>query len=338
MPRSGQRTFPRAHTLEPRLVTYVVPGAGTQDGTLGLRDVASGGRRTLGRFICAIVIRGSGGQADVVAESATGRTAIFDASGRTVWTGGTPRNLVAALAGDTIWMQLGQDAVPVGAGGKVATPRRLAAFHGRAPNWHKGLVGVGNTSTVGGWAIAPNGHVFAMGYDGYAAGAQDIMSGRSRRLPGYGVLQGAAVGSDGMLYTLAWKLISSTDTVHILRIDPATLRIVSDADTRLRLQRTDNAELLPTAHHGILALVARGDPGQPIQVSVFEADTRGRIGAGPTLPPNIGLAGTVVPNDDLLVYGGPARNKISLVNLDTGRLQPVPRYDGPIGSYVESVG
>ncbi|HVB27185.1 MAG TPA: hypothetical protein VNE21_04670 [Mycobacteriales bacterium] len=329
-------------TEAPGFVAYVVPGAKDQDGTLHLRDLSSGADLLLGEYTYAAIIPGPNNVRRVLAISTTGGAAIFTTAGQRIWQGRAPSAATAMISQGSLWLQNGDSAIAVDNQGSVSSTRPLMTprpVRNAGRPSRKGLVGAaGGGSTVGGWVTAPNGDVINLLYSGVGAAVENVTTGASQPLADYEVVQSAAVGADGMIYALAWSLDQPGATIHLVRLDPGSLQIVSDADTGLAPSSTDSTNVLATASHGVLLLIGQGDAGSAITLHAFAIHTDGSLSSGPALPQNVGLYGTVEPNDQVLLYGGPAQNNVSVLDLNTGTVTPEPSVSAPAGTYIQSVG
>lgn len=307
-------------------VLYTVPGAGVEDGTLHVLTGATDS--VLGRCTHSALVA-----------QTLGNSALTCTNFGAAWLFAVDPVSLNVHA-ESLWADA-RVALPTGQGYVAQGPGRISAtlwsgaasasydlprpVHdarlGVAPARHKGGP-IGTASTVTGLAQGSNGHVYATVADGVGLTFKDLTTGRSVDMPMYGAAEGLAVGSDGAMRFVAWQPYGQSRTMRLVTVDGASMNVLGEADTKLLPATTDGVQLIRTREHGDYVLVAQGDAGKPIVTRVWRVGAAGLEVLGP-LPTDVGLFGSVGPGDNLYIYGGPARNRITSVDPANGAVTDV---------------
>lgn len=189
-------------------------------------------------------------------------------------------------------------------------------------------------TTVGALARTPSGNVAAFVSNGSTAAVMDAGSGKIAQLPGYGAFGPAALGDDGLIRVLGWQPAAPESTLRVLTVDPATWTIASAFDTHVGQQQFLQASAVRSG--GSVALFVFH--GTPAAVHASGFVLRGSKWSALELPDGIGLAAAPGDGTTALLYGGPARNAVSVVDMVSGVVtRDVPAWRSPAGSYVVAV-
>lgn len=208
------------------------------------------------------------------------------------------------------------------------------ATAGLPPSGYKGPLPGASVGTVEA-VVSAGGHPLALTATGQAAGVVDLTDMKASEISGYSGLYGAATGSDGNLYVAAWRCFDPSFTIKVLTIDPSNLQVVAEADTGVTPGTTVNVVVIPWPD-GAAVMIAQGD-SHNVQQYVWTVDANGLEPAS-KLPAGIGLYMAPDDNDSVLLFGGPAMNRVSRFNIATGALATdIPELRAPAGSYVIAV-
>jgi len=189
-------------------------------------------------------------------------------------------------------------------------------------------------TTVGALARTPSGTVAAFVSNGSTAAVMDAGSGKIAQLPGYGAFGPAALGDDGLIRVLGWQPAAPESTLRVLTVDPATWTIASAFDTHVGQQQFLQASAVRSG--GSVALFVFH--GTPAAVHASGFVLRGSKWSALELPDGIGLAAAPGDGTTALLYGGPARNAVSVVDMVSGVVtRDIPAWRSPAGSYVVAV-
>lgn len=208
---------------------------------------------------------------------------------------------------------------------------------GKLPLYYTGIYlgrGPGAVSAI--VRVAPQSAYFVSS-TGRAA-AISSTDGRTLNLAGYGQTGSAAMGSDGLLYVLAWRLYAPQGNIHVLAVKPQSMSIVASLDTGVSPDRLRNQALLPTPAHNLALALFTEDTGG-IRARIWTLD---QAVAHPVLTTgmNLGIDAAVdQTSDGLFLFGGPAGPAVNEVDLGTGSLTAnIPSLRAPAGTFVVAVG
>lgn len=195
--------------------------------------------------------------------------------------------------------------------------------------------GIRNTqTTVGALVRTPSGTVAAFVSNGSTAAVMDAGSGKIVELPGYGAFGPAVLGDDGLIRVLGWQPAAPESTLRVLTVDPATWTIASAFDTHVGQQQFLQASAVRSG--GSVALFVFHGTSAALHASGFVL--RGSKWSALELPDGIGLAAAPGDGTTALLYGGPARNAVSAVDMVSGVVtRDIPAWRSPAGSYVVAV-
>jgi hypothetical protein len=207
---------------------------------------------------------------------------------------------------------------------------------GSVPSYDKGLVSASAVGTVQALVLLPSGDVLALQYTGRAAAVDDLTTGTVHELAGYGDLGGGTLAPDGDVYVVAWRSNDPAASMDVLQIDPATLDVIGSTSTGLSPAPTDNIQTEANSSENILVYVAQGS-GASMDSYLWSASSTG-LQQLDTLPVNIGLYVSDF-GESLYLYGGPAENSVSRLDLtDMSLTQDVSGFATPSGSFVLALG
>ncbi len=172
-----------------------------------------------------------------------------------------------------------------------------------------------------------------------SAGIANIATHAARTIPGAGYLQGAVLGPDGDIYTVVWNPNQPERPIHVLRIDPRSLQVVSTFDTGVVPRQNLAADVVLDPNAGVLVYVVqtRSPQADTPQHSYLWRASRAGLQLLTPLPVNVGLFINDI-SGNVLLYGGGARNEVSEYN--TARhafTHDVPGLTTPAGTYVQAV-
>lgn len=246
--------------------------------------------------------------------------------------------------GSFTYVQAGQSVIAMSAG-RVVRSYPLPVLHldhsaGNLPKGYKGLflgTGVGEVTAL---VPAASGHVLAFTATGFAAAVTDLTTGHTVLLKGYGSLGSAVRTSNGQLLVLAWRANEKSFPMRVLRLNGSSYRVVSALNTALRPVNYLQDQMIIGAGPDAVVSVARGTQQAGVTrvtMNLFSV-SGGHLAAGPRLPVNIGLTTALAGKGSLYVFGGPAKNKVSILNLAAGSLQrDVTTMRTKAGSYVVGI-
>jgi hypothetical protein len=331
---------------------YVVPAAARgQDGTLYTHGVGSPassdvaiGKGTDVVFVPASAAGGAVGghlqwfstSSGSMVFSGLGAAGAADVMGNA----GTP--LTSLDLGNTRYVQTEADVVAT-SGGRIVATYPLPVLQpdpdaGQFPVGYKGIYTGVSAGVVTALVPTAAGHVLAFTSTGLAAAVTDLMTGRTVALRGFGTLGSAGRTSTGQLVVLAWRGNDETYAMRVVMLDMTDLAVVATLSTGLAPTSYLRDRLLIGSGHDAVVSIARGDETAGVSLTLFTVDAN-RLAAGPKLPTNIGLEVAPQTTGRLYVYGGPAKNTVSELDLVTGALtRDVPELRAPTGSYVVGIG
>ena len=206
---------------------------------------------------------------------------------------------------------------------------------GQLPAGYKGLFTGTGTGQVSALVATPAGHVLAFSSTGLAAAVTDLMTQETVPLTGYGTVGSAVRTQSGGLVALAWRGYQSAYPMQVLTLDGASLRVGGASSTGVTPDSYLRDQLILGAGHDAVLSVARGDEKAGVSLSLWNVDGA-RLTAGPSLPINVGLEiAAATSGGGLYVFGGPATNTVSRLDLASGALtRDVPELRAPAGTFV----
>ncbi|MGH3472848.1 MAG: hypothetical protein ACRDPG_12510 [Nocardioidaceae bacterium] len=264
-------------------------------------------------------------------------------------TGGTPP-ITQTLVGDesartalvdngTVWLQDKASVLGLSTSDSSASPHETFSLPLLAPTSTPGpshcLCDPNSPAagSVDAMAVAPNGDLLALTSTGYAAAVTDLDSGASQLLGSYGLLTGAAIVADGDLVTLA-SGGPDNGALHVLRISTSSLNVVSDTPLGTTSQDMRHVDIAPGLGHDCVISVSSGIDAANLKLEVFTLDGA-HVNELPALPPSVGLDIAPASSHSVYLYGGPAENTTSVLDLVTGTLQQGgPTIQTPSGTYI----
>jgi hypothetical protein len=170
-------------------------------------------------------------------------------------------------------------------------------------------------TTVAGYAMTTDRAVLAFAYDGAAAQVTRLTDGTTVTIPGFSDLGSPIVGRDGHLYVPAWRPSAPGSTLSVLQLDATSLKVIQATDTHITTTGVDSIDLVPTHQHDLVIVVTTGTRRIQQTVILLDRGTTRNV----HLPEDTGLHAVADTRpDSLLVFGGPARNKVSRLDLRTG--------------------
>ena len=210
------------------------------------------------------------------------------------------------------------------------------AVAGIVPGYVKGIARPNESGHVSSYVLL-DGRVLGFVANGRAAAVVDLDTGKASLLTGFSALGHAAVGGDGYLYAVGWRFYDDAFSIKVLRINPSDMAVESSYDTELLPGTLCASAVLPRAN-GAVVMLAEGERGDSVQQYVFIADENGLSGLA-RLPEGTGLYMGSGTEDTILLYGGPARNAVSRLDLTTGTLtEDLASLRAPEGSTVVVAG
>lgn len=316
---------------------YAVPAANPRlDGTLYLHDIGTSSTtdQLLNQGTDAISVPAVAPDGAAVAvmqwySSSADRITVAGPgdSGQT-WTSlGIPASdssfpLTALEASGVRYIQVGNSVVASKTGTIVATyplpVLKADDTAGTLPPGYKGVsegTGVGNVSAL---VPASSGDILAFTFTGLAAAVTDLTTSQTTLLLGYSRLGAAARTAAGNIEVIAWKAQQENADIKVITLTGPNLAVGSTIDTGLAATNHLRDTVLPGLGHDAVIAIAHGDETLvDLQIWAIDGST---LTAEPALPPNSGL--TIAPADagSVYVYGGPARNSVSQLDMSTGAL------------------
>jgi hypothetical protein len=184
--------------------------------------------------------------------------------------------------------------------------------------------------------LSQSGDLLALQYTGFAASVDNLTTGKVQSLTGFGALHGGTIGPDGDLYTTAWRPNDPSTAMNVLQIDPTTLKVLNTWSTGLSPRSTLNIEVRASATDNVLIYVVQGGQSVPIVSHLWSASDGGLIQFS-ALPANVGLYLSVIGGDAYL-YGGPARNSVSQLDISSATLtESVSGLSTPDGTFILAI-
>ena len=331
---------------------YVVPAAvKTQDGTLFAHRIGTttASDLSLGRGTDAIFVPSSAGDIS----SAQSHFQWYSSANSAVTTGGpglasttetigtSSVPITSLTVGDLQYSQVNESVVAT-SGTKITQTYALPTLNpdptaGQFPAGYKGLYEGVSTGAVTGLVPTTAGHVLAFTSTGRAAAVTDLMTGKTVELSGFASLGSAARTLGGQLLVLAWRGNEPTFTMHVLTLD-ANFHVTATLDTRIRPDNYLRDQIVPGAGGAdALVTVARGDETAGVTLSVF-AVSGPHLAAMPALPLNVGLQIAPSVGTKVYVFGGPAKNTVSELDVASHALtRDVPPLRVPAGAFVVGI-
>lgn len=330
-------------------VLYVTPAAiATQDGTLYTHSVGTPAESD------SLVAQGT--DATFVSSSGAGAAAHlqwFDSGSHSVsfaaFPASEPVDVVAntdspltslVLAGVN-YMQVGEEVVASSAGKLLASyplpTLQPDATVGGFPPGYKGVYTGVSVGTVSALVPTAGGDVLAFTSTGLASSVTDLMTGKNVPVPGYGTFGGAVRTPSGDIAVLAWRGYQAKYNFHVILLDGNTLGVQSSLDTGLAPAGYLRDRMLSVAGHDAVLSIAQGDEVSGVTLSVFSIDA-GRATPLPSLPTGVGVEIAPGPTGSVYVFGGPAMNTVSELDLGTGALtKDLPSLRSPSGTFVVGI-
>jgi hypothetical protein len=339
-----------AATSAPSVEVYAVPGSGPADAQIYSQGVGSSvGPQQLASGVAAEVLPSTGIAEDLAIYSSSSGPVVYSLSPSTapsrLTTSGVgntqPGSVLLSSQGD-IYLQADSQVIDVdSSSGTVVASYNLPSLTadsvaGSVPSYDKGLVSASAVGTVQALVLLPSGDVLALQYTGRAAAVDDLTTGTVHELAGYGDLGGGTLAPDGDVYVVAWRSNDPAASMDVLQIDPATLDVIGSTSTGLSPAPTDNIQTEANSSENILVYVAQGS-GASMDSYLWSASSTG-LQQLDTLPVNIGLYVSDF-GESLYLYGGPAENSVSRLDLtDMSLTQDVSGFATPSGSFVLALG
>jgi len=162
----------------------------------------------------------------------------------------------------------------------------------------------------------------------------NLSNGKSVQLSQYGAIHSAGLGGDGSLYLAAVEPGLKTPE-QLVRLDPNSLAVESAACTGWKDHSELSQMMWAPTDTGIVLLVREVPQGSSRwgKVRVWALDDGG-LREFANLPGDVGSRMSLGENESVLLYGGPAANVITRLDLGTGSLSPVPELSTPNGTRV----
>ena len=181
--------------------------------------------------------------------------------------------------------------------------------------------------------ILDGGSLYALQYTGQAASIDDLTTGKVAYLPGYGGLAGGVLAADGSIYTVGWRVNDPSLPMSVLQIDPTSLSTTSVGTTGLAAATELNVQMQASSTENALLYIVEGSSTGPIDSYIWSVGSSG-LTTLYQLPANVGLyMGDFGPT--VYLFGGPAQNRVSSLNLTNGVLsQDLAGMASPSGTYV----
>lgn len=327
-----------------------MPGSGPADAQIYSQRVGSSvGPQQLASGVAAEVLPSTGIAEDLAIYSSSSGPVVYSLSPSTapsrLTTSGVgntqPGSVLLSSQGD-IYLQADSQVIDVdSSSGTVVASYNLPSLTadsvaGSVPSYDKGLVSASAVGTVQALVLLPSGDVLALQYTGRAAAVDDLTTGTVHELAGYGDLGGGTLAPDGDVYVVAWRSNDPAASMDVLQIDPATLDVIGSTSTGLSPAPTDNIQTEANSSENILVYVAQGS-GASMDSYLWSASSTG-LQQLDTLPVNIGLYVSDF-GESLYLYGGPAENSVSRLDLtDMSLTQDVSGFATPSGSFVLALG
>lgn len=241
----------------------------------------------------------------------------------------------------TQYLQRGDSVIAVAHGTVTATyalPKlRPDPTAGAMPKGYKGLYSGPQVGTVSALVPAPSGDVLAFTFTGLAAAVTDLMTGHTTAIPGYSRLGPAVRTASGNILILAWKAQDEAKPIQVLSLAAASYRVTAAISTGLPATHNLQETMLPGLGYDAVLAISRGASASSVRIGVW-AISGHAIAAVPALPVGSGLAIAPAGTGKVYVYGGPAANKVGLVNLTTGAFTPdIANMRTRAGSYVVGI-
>lgn len=326
---------------------YVVPSAiSTEDGTLYSHLV--------GASAASDVLVAVGTDTTFVpasSGSAVGHLQWFSSASQSVSFGSPASGSVETVAnvgvpltslsrGSLLYAQV-DDTVVAFSGGHVQATYQLPTLQpdpavGGLPAGYKGVFGGVSAGQVSALVPTADGHVLAFTSTGLASAITDLMTGKTTQLAGYGTLGSAVQTPSGSIDVLAWRGYQSTYSLHLLSLDGTSLSLGASMDTGLLPAGYLRDRLVSVAGHDCVLSVAQGDEATGVTLSVFSVDGTDLTSA--TAAKGVGLEIAPGPAGTVYLFGGPAANTVSQLDLVTRMLtRDLPALRAPNGAYVVGI-
>lgn len=207
---------------------------------------------------------------------------------------------------------------------------------GDLPPGYKGDNTGTGVGAVNAFIVGSDNHLLALRSTGRAAAISDLTGGRTVSLGGLTQLDSAAIGHDGMIYAVGWRRYDSSYTIKLAVLEPSALAISHVYDLGVTTDNLHDVSVVPSSTRNVVVGISSGlDPS--IAMRVWSV-SNGAMQSGPSLPPGIGLDLTGTGGDGIYLFGGPARNRVSMYDFPTGALtQDDPTLRAPAGTFVTGV-
>jgi hypothetical protein len=194
-----------------------------------------------------------------------------------------------------------------------------------------------SSGEVAAFLIGPDGHVYALTTNGVNGTLADLTAGRRTELPAYGQILGATTDAEGRAYVLMRDVRLSRNTFVVAELDLAALRTGTLYDTGVGVTggTLDDISLLASRQHGLLVYAAGHDAGGAPRATLlrFNGTSFDQV----AVPAASGSRATVGVDDRVYLYSGPGGNRVTTVDLDTGRAAVDPVLSAPEGTFVMAV-
>lgn len=203
------------------------------------------------------------------------------------------------------------------------------------PPGYKGLAQPGPITRLAGAFSDRNGRPVLVA-DSQVSAAVLTSAGEPVYLPAIGHVSAVAQDDDGYGYVVGWGLFDPEATARLFVLPPTLDRVISQLDLGVSPGEMRNAVALDAGRSVIIGLF-HGEPGH-LHVQLWRAD-KGRVADLPAVPDDSGLDMSLDQGANaVLVFGGPAENRVSRVDLATGQVaRDVPELRAPQGSVVVAV-
>jgi hypothetical protein len=175
---------------------------------------------------------------------------------------------------------------------------------------------------------------------GLGSGVGDVEHGSCTPLPGIRWIDGACLGGDGSYYVLG-DVVGRGTSQCVLRLDGDTRAVEGSAPTGWAKNSTDapcrlnSVTLLPTASGVFLCVIEQpeypsGEPGHLLVWNLNQAGVRKLC----EVPNATGMKVGYGKGSTLLLFCGPAGNKVSRLDPLSGATTALPDMSAPEGSFV----
>jgi hypothetical protein len=187
-----------------------------------------------------------------------------------------------------------------------------------------------------GWVgafVSAGDRVLAFSWTGQAAAVTDLMEGRTVLLEGYSFVGDAALGGDGYVYAVVARVWEPDFGLWVLRIDPATLSVLSSYATGF--SGTFNKVVAVPTPTGAAVFVSVEPVGDELVADqhMWLVDSSA-IRALQPLPRGTALWMGPAEGNAVLLYGGAAKNVVYRYDLTSQVLSEASELSAPPGAVV----